>query len=531
MNSIYQLKPIILVPLGAFLLALGFHPYLTPVLLVALVPLLMLEEQFYRSDKKQSLLRFWGWTILMFLLWNIADIWWLWNASGWMTLGAWIPNAILMSLPVVLFSWTRRLSAGRFRTLPFVTLWIAFEWIHQVWELTFPWLNLGNALGTMPILAQWYEYTGILGGTLWFLVGNLLAYEWLVLQRRTAVPFILSALVPIIISLSIFYTYDYEGEEVEVVVVQPNLDCYSEKFARNPKTGEPSTNHVPYKEQIKRLRDLAEEQLTPQTAYVVVPETALHENVEEKYLFKTENKEFVAFRDWLSKYPNLALVLGMDSYVVYDDGNTYGSPTVRSTPNGLLYDKFNTALHLTRQNDPEFYHKSKLVIGAETTPFKWALPVALKDMAGSLGTQKDREVFKHPEENIKVAPVICYESIYGEFVGDYPDMNLIFVITNDGWWGDTPGHRQHLRFSQLRAIETRRLIARSANTGISCFINAKGEITEQLDYGKMGALRQTVKVNDNPPTVYTRYGDYLGRLSAFLGVTFFLSAFIRKMRE
>ncbi len=529
MNAIYQLKPIILVLLGSFLLALGFYPYVTPVLLVAFVPLLILEERFYRNRKKWGLLQFWGWTVLMFLLWNIADVWWLWNASGWMTLGAWIPNAILMSLPIMLYTWTRRLSAGRFRTLPFVTLWVAFEWTHQVWELTFPWLNLGNALGTMPALAQWYEYTGTLGGTLWFLIGNLLAFEWFIMQRRTAVPFLLWSIIPMLISLGIFFTYDHEGEEVEVIVLQPNLDCYTEKFARNPKTGEPSTNYIPYDEQVKRLRDLAEEKITPKTAYVVAPETALHKNVEEQYLFR--EKEFVTFKNWLSKYPNLALLLGMDSYIVYDDGNTGGSQSVRSTPNGLLYDKFNTALHLTRQSDPEFYHKSKLVIGAETTPFKWAIPSALKDMAGSLGTQKEREVFEHPNENIKAAPVICYESIYGEFVGDYPDMNLIFVITNDGWWGNTPGHRQHLRFSQLRAIETRRPIARSANTGISCFINAKGEITEQLGYGQMEALRQTIQTNNDPPTVYTRHGDYLGRLAAFLGVTFFLSAFIRKMRE
>lgn len=511
---------------GAALLALGWYPPFAPLLFIGLVPLLVLEERL----RLRSL---WFWTILMFLGWNVGAIWWLWNASGWFTLGAWIPNAILMSLPVVLASLTRRLSDGRFRFLPFIAFWLSFEYLHQNWGLTFPWLNLGNALGAYPAWAQWYEYTGSLGGSLWLLVGNVLAYEVFVRHSRHVLALALWVLMPLGFSLYLFYTFSpQEVTPVEVVVVQPNLDCYAEKFAMNPKTGEPSTSHVPYTEQVNRLQQLAEEKITPQTRFVAFPETALHKNVEEAYLFTKQNPEFYQLQRWLQQHPDLSLITGMDSYLVYENG-LEPSPTARTAPNGLVYDKFNTALFMQADGAHEFYHKSKLVIGAETTPFRSAMPVVLKDMSGSLGVQAERELFPHPTDSLhlKAAPVICFESVYGEFVTGYEGMNLIFVITNDGWWGNTPGHTQHLRFSQLRAIEMRRPVARSANTGISCFINAKGEITSSLGYNQMGALRGVVEASSAAPTLYAQHGDYLGRLAAFLALAFLLSAYIRRLRS
>lgn len=91
-----------------------------------------------------------------------------------------------------------------------------------------------------------------------------------------------------------------------------------------------------------------------------------------------------------------------------------------------------------------------------------------------LGRQRERSVFE--SGSTKIAPVICYESIYGNYIGDYirNGAEAIFIMTNDGWWDDTPGYHQHLAYGILRAIEFRKPIARSANTGISCFVDAKG---------------------------------------------------------
>ena len=139
--------------------------------------------------------------------------------------------------------------------------------------------------------------------------------------------------------------------------------------------------------------------------------------------------------------------------------------------------------------------------------------------SGSRGTQDYRGTFKHTTDETRIAPVICYESIYGEFVTDYikNGATLIFIITNDGWWGNTPGYKQHLNYAQIRAIETRRSIARSANTGISAFINQRGEIIQQTGWWVPAAIKNTLKANKEL-TFYVRSGDYIGRIAGFFAL-------------
>ena len=143
------------------------------------------------------------------------------------------------------------------------------------------------------------------------------------------------------------------------------------------------------------------------------------------------------------------------------------------------------------------------------------ISVDLGGTVGSLGTQEKPSVFQHGE--IIAAPVICYESIFGEYVTQYIQQgaNVIAIITNDGWWGNTPGHKQHLQYARLRAIENRRCIARSANTGISCFINQRGDILKQTTWWTPDVIEANVQLN-NQQTFYTKNGDLLGKIAGYL---------------
>jgi apolipoprotein N-acyltransferase len=122
-----------------------------------------------------------------------------------------------------------------------------------------------------------------------------------------------------------------------------------------------------------------------------------------------------------------------------------------------------------------------------------------------------------------VAPVICYESVYGEYITEYVNRgaNLIFIITNDGWWGATDGHIQHLYYGAMRAIETRRPVARSANTGISCFVNVLGEIEQAQPYWQEGVIKQRLEAGFGK-TFYVRFGDYVGRMMLYLSALILL---------
>ncbi|HRZ78204.1 MAG TPA: nitrilase-related carbon-nitrogen hydrolase, partial [Bacteroidales bacterium] len=106
---------------------------------------------------------------------------------------------------------------------------------------------------------------------------------------------------------------------------------------------------------------------------------------------------------------------------------------------------------------------------------------------------------------------------YGGFFSGFVrnGAELMFIITNDGWWGNTAGHRQHLTFASLRAIENRRSIARSANTGISAFVNQRGDILQATPYWEPAVIRGTLPANSQK-TFYTIQGDYLARIAAFV---------------
>ncbi len=514
--------------ISGVLLSLSWYEPFTILAFFALAPLLELESQIsVRKLKRPTLTYFlYGW--LAFLIWNVGVIWWLWNAAGWATLGAWIANSLLQTLPLVLFQIARKASADKYKSFGFVVFWLSFEYVHLHWDLSWVWLNLGNIFANTPSWVQWYSLTGSFGGTLWILLVNILIFKWVFQQKLSVYVPALLIVIPMAISLITYFTYEEKGEKMEMVVIQPNLDCYTEKFHYNAKTGvRNQPTFVPYEEQLKRYISLSEPEITPKTGFLLFPETALHSGMETG-----SYQTFADFRkvnDWIKKYPNLALISGVDAYTKYGEkaGN---SPTERYTDGYGYYDVYGSSILISGVDTAEFYHKSQLVIGAETIPFGGLLKPLIMNFGGTsggLGRQANREVFTNGIG--KAAPVICYESIYGDFMTGYmrEGANFIAIITNDGWWGNTSGHKQHWNYAKLRAIESRKAVARSANTGISGFISQRGETINRTNYDEMIALKSSIHLN-NELTFYDQHGDYLGRLASFLAPFMLIAAFIKK---
>jgi apolipoprotein N-acyltransferase len=524
---------------SGILLSVGWYTPFQILLFAGLVPILLLAQSF--ENTKKGGWRFFLYVWLAFSVWNIGAIWWLWNALGVGVIGVWLINALLQSLPVVLFRQTYRYSKA-LHGAAFFSYWVSFEYLHLNWELSFPWLNLGNAFGFLPSWVQFYEYTGAFGGTIWVLAVNYLLFKWLekkqkmqAATRSYPLGAIVVLLLPLFFSQILFYTYQESTEKgFEVVVVQPNLDCYEEKFPYNPATGEPSKNYVAYAEQIDRFVSLAQKNSTPQTRYLLFPETALHEDVPENAVFQyPEPLRF--FNALHTSHPNAYILTGIDTYKFYQKDEAL-SPTARKSRQGdFYYDAYNAALYITPDGNTAFYHKSKLVTGAEKNPLKRWLPQEWQffvDIMGDLGISQERTVFCADTTKNCLAPIICYESIYGDFCTEYVKKGAAWlaVITNDGWWGNTPGHVQHLGFSALRAIELRRSVARSANTGISCFINQRGEILQATRYGETTAIRGIINPNEKI-TFFAANGDYLARVSVFLAFFFLISAIVKNWRN
>jgi len=229
-------------------------------------------------------------------------------------------------------------------------------------------------------------------------------------------------------------------------------------------------------------------------------------------------------RQWLGQHPGVALLTGVTTVGFYPNKEA-ASPSARYRDDLGYYDTFNAGAYFASATAPiAFYHKSRLVPGVENVPPLLTALVASIDLGGyvgSYGTQAERTVYPAPANApaLRPAPIICYEAIYGDFVAEYArnGATLLTVFTNDAWWLDSPGYRQLLRYGSLRCIETRRDLARSANTGFTGFINQKGEITHLVPAWIPTATRGTVHLN-NEVTFYARFGELIGRGAQLLAV-------------
>jgi len=507
------------VAIGGALLLWAAWPVspITLLIFVAWVPLLWLMDHAGNGKK------FFGLLFLQLLLWNIFTTWWVWNASLPGAIGAFIANGLVMSVPWIFAREVKKRWGTKIGYTSLILFWLAFEFLHQNWELSWPWLTLGNVFATHPQWVQWYQYSGASGGTLWVMLSNVLAYSLFMHYRqsgRTQQYYINVSIwvgllfVPMLVSRFILNSETkkaaaaYAEAIKNVVVVQPNVDPYTEKFTGSIEA------------QIQKLIVLSEKEIDRHTTLVVWPETAVPAQVWENEI--KQNFFYNSIWSFLQRHPQVNLLTGIDSYKNYGPNKKDAPPTARFEPNShTYYDAFNTAAFFDADTSIQLYHKAKLVPGVETLPSflnfmgKWFEDFG--GISGTLGRDSERKVFVPWDEHFKAAPIICYESIYGDYITEYvrKGANILTIITNDGWWGDTPGYKQHENYARLRALETRKWVARSANTGISCFIDPVGNVINPQPWDTATSIKLAIPV-DNRQTFFVRYGDLLSRTAAIL---------------
>lgn len=516
--------------LSAILLVLSWQPNLSLLAFIALVPLLLIEDEISRSESRRKKIKIFGFAYLVFAIWNVGVTWWVYYASAGGSLMAFFPNALLMGIAFLIFSNLKNRINVKWGIWLFIPVWLAFEYGHSVWDLAWIWLNLGNIFCWHTNWIQWYEFTGSSGGTLWILAVNVLIFSLLKngdLQKNKAgwIKISLSVLLPIVFSYLILgIRSPLKENKKNVVIVQPNIDPYNEKF------------DLDYESQFQKMLKLIKGKINAETDYLVLPETFITGiewfGVNENEIEKSE--EIKWFRDSLiSKFPQLKIVVGASSYLIYKDEKS-ATATSRKDRSGIYFDCFNTAFQIDKDR-VQLYHKSKLVPGVERMPFPALfkplenLAIDLGGTSGSLGTQKERANFYDDQNRSGIAPVVCYESVFSDYVSDYirKGADFIFIITNDGWWSDSPGHIQHLNYARIRAVETRRQIARSANTGISCVIDEFGQISQPTEYWKEAVISAQINGNSDL-TFFTRFGDLISYISVILtGLCLVFSFYLR----
>lgn len=503
-----NLRKLLLCFLFATLQWLAWFPRpLVPLQFISFIPIfLLIEEQFKRK------LGFFLWTYLALFLWNLATTWWVFYSTVSGAVLMLIFNSLFMCIPIIIFKNALKKFSIHHSLLIFILVWVAYEFLHHRWDASWPWLTLGNSLSAAPNLVQWYEYTGTLGGTIWILLGN--AFLWFSIKYKTGKSTVIFATMSLFLIgvswLLLFMNKKISNEkEIVITISQPSFDPWNEKFARS------STDMLQeiFKEQLKGKLDSSQ--------LVLLPETSITSDVDVNDIQNNANSVFL--QNILHENKNLEILTGADMYSDYGQANTKPTSSARYDKNyNVYYDVYNSAIFYPQSGKPSFYHKSKLVPGTEQLPFVDVLPIMNKiafqldenSTTGTLGKSREAIVLG---DKIKFAPIICYESIYGEYISEFikKGAQIICIMTNDAWWKNTDGYKQHAQFAILRAIESRKWIARSANTGISCFISPTGTMEGKTNWFEKTSITKKIPAN-NKITFYTRYGDYLGRIATVI---------------
>lgn len=516
-----------LVALFAVLMSIPFLiPHCGWTALFGIVPLLCMDKIASESGVR----RVWIYHYSAFVLWNAFTTFWVCMATVGGGIFAVLANALQMSLIFGLFRYSKKYFTG---SLPYIFLaaaWIAWERLYFGADISWPWLTLGNSFARTTSMVQWYEWTGSLGGSLWVWASNLAIFGmmsamadgrwsfWNGKAKAAAVSGTLAVLfVPMIVSLVLYNNYEETDEPLQVAILQPNIDPY-QKFGGMTR----DEQNALLEWQIRKVMDARADS---SEVLLVAPETFTGDILINDL---SRSRTWRRFRTVLGDYPQANLLFGASARESFG-GGARPSHTAREW-DGEWFESRNSALLMDASGRTDIYHKTKLVVGVEKTPYP-AFFCKVDDLLGGVmgrNVGQDRPSVLTTSGGVPLGCAVCYESVYGDYCRGYvlAGAEAMTVITNDAWWGDTPGYMQHLSYSSLRAIELRRDIARCGNTGVSAIINQRGDIVSRTPWWEQAELCGEINLN-TAQTFFARTGDVTGRLCVFVAFFLLLSMFVR----
>lgn len=521
-------------------------PFIIPqtglIALFGFIPLLCMDRVATQLERK----RVWIYHYTAFVLWNTFTTFWVCNATIGGGIFAVLANSLQMSLVFGLFRLSKKKFSG---SLPYIFLavaWIAWERFYFDAEISWPWLVLGNSFARTTWAVQWYELTGALGGSLWIWACNLGLFGLLVslsdgswtewnpkAKAASTTGYIILLAAPLAASVIIGSRYKdsmTEGEQLPVLIVQPNIDPYNKFEAMSQ-----DQQNAILEAQMSKSLAARKADSTAGPLLILAPETFTGSVICGQYDRSMTWRRFTSF---LRDYPGVNMIFGASTYD-YIASEEAPSHTARNVRDGLWVESHNSALMIDGSARTEIFHKSKLVVAVEQTPYP-AVFCKIDDLLGGvMGRCVGQDeisllnVLNHKEgENTPVGCAVCYESVYGEYYTGYvrKGARAMTIITNDAWWGDTPGYKQHLSYASLRAIETRRAIARCANTGISAIISPSGEIIQPTPWWEPAVIEGYIPLRDDI-TFYVAHGDITGRICSFLFLLLLLALIVRLIKR
>ena len=400
--------------------------------------------------------------------------------------------------------------------------WTTQEWLRGWVFSGWGWNGLGVALHDTWPLIQIAEFTGVAGLSFMVAFANVIlvttAYR-LVLEARTHTTrphFDLTLTMAAIVGV---LTFGLRASQVSAPTKPLRVAAVQSNVPQNQKFDPQFTTKI-----FDKFRSLSEIALrsNPPPDLLIWPESSMPGPV----LIEPQSNKFVMD---LTASAESDLLLG-----TIDEENR---------------DVYNAALLISDGGERvQLYRKVHLVPFGEYVPGRHRVPLLARivgdQVPGDFSAGREYTVFSLTNSDVQVAPLICFEDTIGELVRQFvlptetnPGANLLVDITNDGWFLHSAGSHQHLANAIFRCVETRRPMVRAANTGVTCFVNQSGRITQALrdETGSTfteGVLTGEINVpTEHELTFYTRHGELFAKLCAVITVVAILIATVIQRRK
>lgn len=533
------------------LLGFAFPPSTFGILAcVGLVPLLL------ALDKVQQIKAGLGYVYVAMLVFHVITLNWTGGYAHMNDPYMMVAGAITMTvhplfyfLPMGAFLFVRN-QAGKnvaMAALPF--LWIGYEYSHTLSEWSFPWITLGNTQSYDLARIQMVSYTGVLGLSFWILVLNVIAYffvrsvviegtQWRSKRNISlAMTFLVVYLLPMAYGLKVLRAAPPTEKSVPtsemarkmlvtVGMVQSNVDPW-DKWERS---GLETLN-----EYLRMTDSLVKNHPENPPDIVLWPETAM-----PYYILTPQNNSTLNLVKEKINAIGVPVLFGLPHALYYDDTTQAPPSAKRIQATGERYDAFNAAAFVQPGlEEVPWYGKMKMVPIAERVPYadafyffdflRWGVGI------GGWQIGRDTVLFEEAKTGTKFCSLICYESVYPEFVAAFvkKGAEFIAIITIDSWWDRMSGAYQHHQYAIFRAVENRRWVARCAVGGFSSYIDPYGRVYDKTELFTQATLNRTILriTNRMASTFYTLNGDLLARVSALIGLLFLLYAFTKKIQN
>ncbi|MDP4191272.1 MAG: apolipoprotein N-acyltransferase [Bacteroidota bacterium] len=535
-------KGLLLGILSGIMMGLAFPPVPFPFTLLLFFGLVPYFSVLIKKEKLVDINRF---TYLCFFVFNVITIYWVgsWTkeADTFLMIGGFLLlfiNTAFFLIPSTLYYFARKVFNTQIALLLFPFFWVSYEYFYMLTDASFPWLTLGNGLTYFSHFVQIADILGAMGLSLLVIFINLavfLSIKYFRQSKKKSYSFGAIALIlfflPIVYGTYVFSSFKNSEKTIRVGLIQPNLDPW-EKWKGGDLWG-----------LTKDYIDLSSKTTNNGAEMIFWPETAL-----PVYLRDGSYRNIIDSIYTFIQKKNVFLVTGMPDFKFFDNKSSAPPDAKFSKLSQMYYATYNSVLLFSPHSyHIERYAKMKLVPFGERVPFVDALPFLGDFIKWNVGISgwnvgrdtivfsavenvKDQRKNSYFSDTVKINSLVCFESVYPAFVAAFAQKGaqLISVVTNDSWYGNSSGPYQHKEIGVLRAIENRRAVIRAANGGISAIIDPLGRtLAESKMYTK------TYLVGDVPLekelTFYSRHPLLIPGFCSFISILTVLIFLFKKV--